>query len=425
MNSLRIGIVGAGIVGASCALVLARRGHQVTLLDHEPPGGPNSASHGNGGWISPASTIPMSTPGLWTKIPGYLLDPMGPLTLRAASLPRLLPWLWRFVRSGSTWAQVRNTSMALHSLLHDAPERHREMAQWAGAQHLLHAGGLLYAYPDRSAFMAEAPAWQLRREQGLVWSELAGEALRDKAPALNPDYCFGVWIPSGAWCSDPGQYVRHLVTAAQRQGAQVVRNQVKQLLQHSQRISGVQTDQGQVLLDHVIIAAGIHSSRLASEVGDTLPLASERGYHVELPHAGLDFPVPVMPIDGRMANTPMDRGLRLAGQVELAHPDAPPNWARADVLLAHARRSYPLLNQTERCANSARWMGHRPSTPDGLPVIGPSSRCEGLWYACGHGHVGLATSARTAKMLAEAIEHPADGQPLAWDQTFGIDRFRR
>ena len=116
MTGMRVGIVGAGIIGASCALTLARQGHQVFLLEPETPGGPHGASHGNGGWISPASIIPMATPGLWKKIPGYLLDPMGPLTLRPTSLPHLLPWLWQFLRAGSTVQRVRNTTTALHQL---------------------------------------------------------------------------------------------------------------------------------------------------------------------------------------------------------------------------------------------------------------------------------------------------------------------
>ncbi len=423
MSPMRIGLVGAGIVGASCALALARQGHQVTVFDPEVPGGPHAASHGNGGWISPASILPMSSPGLWKKIPGYLMDPQGPLTLRASSLPSLLPWLWRFVRAGSSWDQVRVTASALHRLLHDAPDRHRELAQWANASDLLHHTGLLYVYPDRAAFEAEAMAWQVRREHGVHWVELQGDDLQVQAPALPGAGQLGIWLPSGAWCSDPGDYVRRLMEAAQRLGVQHRRARVQSLHRQSGRCTGLFTDQGLMSLDRVVITAGIDSPQFARQAGDALPLASERGYHVVLPHAGLDLPVPVMPSDGRMANTLTTQGLRLAGQVELAHPSAPPNWARADVLLAHARRTYPDLHQDERRRGATRWMGHRPSTPDGLPVIGPSPHCEGLWYACGHGHVGLAAAARTALWVSEGITAPDRlATTRAW-QDFHIGRF--
>ncbi len=423
MMPLRIGIVGAGIVGASCALALAREGHQVTVFDPHPPGGPHAASHGNGGWISPASILPMSFPGLWKKIPGYLLDPQGPLTLRAASLPSLLPWLWRFVRAGSNWDKVRVTAASLHRLLQDAPDRHREFAQWAQASHLLHHTGLLYLYPDRAAFDAEAQAWQVRREHGLSWVELQGEALQARAPALPRAGQLGIWLPDGAWCSDPGDYVRLLMEAAQRIGAQRRQACVQGLQQQPGLCTGLITDQGPCEFDRVLIAAGIESTRFARQAGDVLPLASERGYHVVLPQAALDLPVPIMPSDGRMANTLTSHGLRLAGQVELARPGDPPNWARADVLLAHARRTYPALNQDERRRNPSRWMGHRPSTPDGLPVIGASPQCQGLWYACGHGHVGLAAAARTALWVAQGMTLASHEAPSSAWQDFGIGRF--
>jgi D-amino-acid dehydrogenase len=425
MKPSRIGIVGAGVVGACCALRLARQGHQVTLLDPAPPGGSHAASHGNGGWISPASVVPMATPGLWKKIPGHLLDPLGPLTLRWSSLPGLLPWLVAFLRSGSTLARVRTTSISLHALLHDAPERHRAFAAWAGASDLLHHDGLLYVYPDQEAVMADALSWTLRRERGVSWMELDAEALRAKVPALSPRYRLGRWVPAGAWCSDPGEYVLRLVLAAELAGARHRVARVQRLRSEAGRCTGLETDEGMLSFDRVLIAAGIDSPRLARQVGDRLPLASERGYHVVLPQAGVDLPLPVMPSDGRMANTPTLQGLRLAGQVELAHPRATPRWSRADVLLTHAQHCYPDLQHPDRLVGMTRWMGHRPSTPDGLPVIGPSPRCAGLWYACGHGHVGLASAPRTAELIAQGMEASAGERPQAPEHVFGIERFQR
>lgn len=423
MKQTHIGIVGSGVVGACCALLLARQGWQVTLIDPAPAGGPQAASYGNGGWISPASVIPMSTPGLWKKIPGYLLDPQGPLTLRWSSLPGLLPWLVKFLRAGHSMERVRTTAQALRALLHDAPERHRALAQWAQASDLLHDRGLLYVYPDHQALQADAMAWELRQACGVVSERLDAAALRRRVPALSPAYPCGVWVPSGAWCSDPGDYVRRLAEAAVRAGAHAVCAQVERLRLDTGRCTGVLTSQGEMRFDHVVIAAGIHSPRFARQAGDPLPMASERGYHLVLPNAGFSLPLPVMPSDGRMANTPTVQGLRLAGQVELAHPDAPPNWSRAEVLLRHAQRSYPQLQEAGRLEGLSRWMGHRPSTPDSLPVIGPSPRRQGLWYACGHGHVGLASAPRTAEWLAQGV---ATGQMPCADtgrNPYAIERF--
>lgn len=423
MTRLHIAVVGGGIVGACCALELIRRGHQVTLIEPATPGGEHSASHGNGGWISPASVVPMSLPGQWKKIPGYLLDPMGPLTLRWRALPRLLPWLWRFVRAGRTIERVRATSRALGLLLRDAPALHETLARHAGVEHLIHRQGLLYAYPDEASYRNDALAWQLRRENGVEWDVLEGPALQAKAPALGPQYHLGAFVTAGAWCSDPGLYVARLVEAGVALGIVRIASSVTGLSIRDGRCEGVVLPEGPLSCDRVLVAAGLGSPALARQAGDALPMASERGYHMVLPNAGLELPQPVMPSDGRMANTLMQAGLRLAGQVELAAVDAPPDWARADILMGHARRAYPALADESRLQAATRWMGHRPSTPDGLPVIGPSARCEGVWYATGHGHIGLAASARSAEIVADLMDGACEPQQLAAWQAFRIDRF--
>jgi D-amino-acid dehydrogenase len=117
-----------------------------------------------------------------------------------------------------------------------------------------------------------------------------------------------------------------------------------------------------------------------------------------------------MPSDGKMANTPTLAGLRLSGQVELASVDTPPNWSRVDILIGHARRTYPALTRMQELSVD-KWMGHRPSTPDGLPVIGRSTRSPNVFYAFGHGHVGFASGPVTGRIVAEHLA----GLPGAFD----------
>jgi D-amino-acid dehydrogenase len=434
MNSrLPVAVIGAGIVGSMVALALLRDGHQVTLIEPGEPGGEQAASFGNGAWLSPASVVPMSTPGLWKKLPGYLTDADGPLVIRWPALPGLLPWLLRFMWAGHSVARVEATARALSALLRNSPQRHLQHAAKAGVADLVVQRGLLYLYPDHAAFQAEALSWRLRRDNGVQWTELEGPALRELLPDVDPRYGLGIRVAAGGHCLDPGAYVAALVRQAEAEGARLVRARAIGFAFEGARLSAVRTDQGEVACSRAVIAAGIASAALACQVGDRIPMASERGYHVVLANAPVRLSLPVMPSDGKMAMTPTRGGLRVAGQVELASVSAAPDWRRAELLAGFARRMFPALSGdagaeagteagtdaggvagVDAASPTSRWLGHRPSTPDGLPVIGPSPARPDVLHAFGHGHVGLAAAPATAELVADLLtgRSPAiDPQP--------------
>ncbi len=412
---LRIAIIGAGIVGAATAWELIKDGHVVMLIEPGEPGGPQAASYGNGAWISPASIVPISMPDLWRKVPGYLLDANGPLVLRWTALPSLAPWLLRFLAAGWTVQKVERTARVLASILNDGPQRHAVLAEEIGRPDYIRRTGLLYAYRDRKAFEEEALAWRLRNENGVRWTELDPGELRRREPDLSPDYRFAALVEDGAHCTDPGAYVVAIVEAVCARGAVLRKASANGFVVTNGRLEAVTTDQGRIDCDRAVICAGIYSKALAQAAGDRVSLASERGYHgvIASPRAGPRLPI--MPSDGRMANTPTAAGLRLSGQVELAHVDAKPDWARVEILVQHALKTYPGLGSRGRLTIE-RWMGHRPSTPDGRPVIGPSSASPDIFHAFGHGHIGLASGPITGRIMADLIsgrDAPVDLRPFA------------
>jgi D-amino-acid dehydrogenase len=395
-----IAVIGAGIVGACTAIALLKDGHRVTLIEPQQPGGDHAASYGNGAFLSPASIIPMSMPGLWKKVPGYLLDPNGPFTIRWRHLPRLAPWLIRFVKAGATRIKAARTAGILSSLLSDAPQRHQALAAECGQAEMIRQEGLLYVYPSREDFAQEALSWQLRRDNGVQWSEMEGEVLHAFEPALSRRYTFGVLVRAGGHCLEPGAYVNALVRCAVDAGAQLLPASAQGFDIQDGRLLHVLTDGGAIQCEGAVIAAGIHSKALAAMVGDRVSLESERGYHVQLTAPASAPRIPVMPSDGKMANTLTRGGLRASGQVELASVDTPPDWRRADILLHHLLQTYPSLNQTPKPASIERWLGNRPSTPDGLPIIAPATATPDIVHAFGHGHIGLASAPMTAEVVA-------------------------
>ena len=414
-------VIGGGIIGLCCAIALLQDGRAVTLLEPVDVGASHQASFGNGAWLSPASVVPMSLPGGWRRVPGYLADPLGPLAIRWRYLPRLLPWLVRYVRAGSTLARVERTARALRSLIGDAPERHRRLAEAAGVPDLVARQGLLYVFPTRREFEAEALAWRLRRDNGVRWVELDADELRQQEPALDRRYQFAALVEDGAHCHDPGAYLVALAAYAESLGLRRHRGLATGWRIHAGRLRAVKLAMGEVAASCAVIAGGARSAALAAAAGDRVPLETERGYHVAIAAPEALPRHPIMPSDGRVANTLVAGALRIAGQVELAGLDAPPDWRRAGILRDLALRSYPALPRDLPPERVSVWMGHRPSIADGLPVIGPASGCADVVHAFGHGHIGLASGPLTGQLVADLV---AGRAPVVDPAPFRPSRFR-
>ena len=407
-NGRHVVVIGSGAVGAVSAIECLRAGHRVTVVDADPPGGEHASSYGNAGWLSSHSVIPPAEPGTWRKVPSYLADPLGPLAIRWSHLPRILPWLARYLASGATSARVERTARALRDLLVDATELHAGLAKEAGVPHLVERRGVLHVYPDRSAFEADAGAWEIRRRVGIAWLELPAEELRQREPGLHPRYTFGVVVEEAGHCRDPGAYVAALADLARARGATFVGARATGFDVRGGRLRAVRietegADSGEIACDAAVIAAGVRSAALTATLGDRLPLEAERGYHVMIADPEAGPRTSMMVSDAKMVVNAMDGGLRAAGQVEFAGLDAAPDWRRADILRAHLLGLFPGLPATVPADRVRVWLGNRPSMPDGRPCIGPSRATPDVIYAFGHGHVGLVGSARTGRLVAQLV----------------------
>ena len=193
-GSRHVAIIGAGIIGVISAIEARRDGNRVTIIEPDTPGGPQAASYGNAGWLVTHSVIPPAMPGVWRKVPHYLMDPLGPLAIRWSYFPRALPWLVRYLWSGWTEAKVEETARALRDLLKDAPILHKALAAEAGLSDLIEHQGVMHIYPSRAAFDAERLAWDIRRRVGVQWLELSGDEMRQREPDLDPRYGFGILV---------------------------------------------------------------------------------------------------------------------------------------------------------------------------------------------------------------------------------------
>ncbi|PYD58059.1 FAD-dependent oxidoreductase [Komagataeibacter xylinus] len=401
--SQHVVVVGSGIVGTVVSIALARKGHRVSVIGADQPDSCEMASYGNAGWLNPGSVVPLSMPGLWRKVPEYLLNANGPLTLRLSAVPQLASWLVRFMAAGCTPRRARAIAAALRPFLHDALERHEALAREAGVPEMIKGGGLLIVYPDRAAYGADALGWSMRRDNGVAWRELEGEELRTLCPGLSERYQFGALITDGGYCTSPGGYTSALATYAAGLGVTQVSGRVSGFRKSGGQVLAVEHAGGEIACDRVVIAGGIGTTELARMLSDTVPLVSERGYHVQVSAQDVALPVPTMMSDLKFGITPMGNEIRGAGQVEFARRGRAPDWRRARIILECIRASFPSA-RIESFEKVARWMGNRPSTPDCLPVIGVSPHASNVVYASGHGHLGLVSSPYTADIVADLID---------------------
>jgi D-amino-acid dehydrogenase len=411
-----VAVIGGGIVGMATALTLQLDGHRVTLFDPREPG--SGTSYGNAGGIVDNGFVPTSTPGLWKRVPRMLADPDGPLTMRWRHLPRMMPWLSAFLLSG-TAARATGIAAEMATLTTGAVAAHRALLRAAGDPDILRPVGWLKIYRDEAALAGTAFDRALLDRFGLPYEVLDEDELRRLEPGLSRDYARAIFYPGSAFVSTPFALTQAYLRAFLDRGGQLVREEARRFETGAAGLTKLVTDRGIHAVDQVVIAAGARSALLTAPLGQPLPLDCERGYHLNLSWGGAD-PVlgrPVVVGGPQFVLCPMADGLRLTGGVEFAGLDAPPDFRRIQRMVALARRVLPGLGGEI----TREWMGLRPSFPDSKPVIGRSSRHPNLWFAFGHGHLGLTLSAVTGRMIADAMAGRPAAIPLA---PFRDSRFR-
>ena len=408
-----ITVIGAGVVGMATAASLVRDGHSVTVVDMRPPG--EYCSSGNAGILSPGSCVPFGLPGNLKKVPKWLGDPLGPLTIKPSYFPRVLPWLMRF-QLASARSRIDPIADALRAMLKQTFDAWRPLAQWAGVPELIRQDGYLIVYESEAGYRADALGLKMRRDRGVVIEELDADGIRRLEPGLRGIYPRGVFLPEQGHVPDPLRLTRALAAQFQREGGTILQRKVLDIEMGPQGPRALVTDAGPLPVESLVLAAGVHSGELARRLGHRVPLESQRGYNVTFEQPTVTLSRPVLSGERKFFATPMDQGMRFSGTVEFAGLDAPPNYERSDALVTHAQRMMPELSGS----NVTQWMGHRPCMPDSLPVIGRSPRFGNVYWAFGHGHVGLCGGAPTARAIADLVA----GRTPAMDlEPYRIDRF--
>lgn len=391
-----VAVIGAGIVGACTALSLVKAGYRVTLIERDAPG--MSASFGNGAVIGEEAVVPVATPGILWRVPGMLMDPLGPLAIRWSYLPRIAPWLLRFVAAGSA-ARVEDISIALAALLKGTFAAYKDLLADAGAPEMLRRTGWLCVFESERGFEAYKPMLDLQRRRGVRFGLMGAAEIRQFEPSLAPIFARAIHFPDVGYTVNSQRLVEVLVRAVLARGGALRRVEAHGFDIGPEGPRAVLTSEGPIPCSAVVVAAGAWSKSLAAQLGAAVPLDTERGYHVQYAAPGVAPRLPIYSTERGIVATPLEHGLRVGGTVELGGLKAPPNWGRAEVLRRQAKRWFPGLQTAE----TSRWMGFRPSMPDSLPVIGRAPRFANTILAFGHGHCGMMMGARTGQLVTALL----------------------
>lgn len=411
-----IGVIGAGIIGVQLARALQHAGAEVSLFDTNDPG--TGTSFGNAGYLATDEIFPLAHGTVLRRLPRMLLDPLGPLAMRWQELPRLLPWYLKYARACSS--QRANHSIdALATIQHDAVGAWQDVVVQEGLQDLVLDNGAMTVFETDLGFERTRFQRQVQSDYGITWQSLSGEAARDKVPELSEHVRHAVVYPSGMHVVNPLAVTQALMRSFLSDGGRFEKAKVDAIERVSGRVQRLTADGKHYPFDAIVVSSGHLSGRLLKQLNYKVPIVAERGYHVEMSHCETRLNLPVGSYERGFYVTPMSSGLRLAGTSEFssADRDEPATWGRADILKRHVAELMPGLAEEE----TGRWMGHRPTMPDFLPVLGVAPSCENLYLAFGHHHLGLTLSAITARIMSELIT----GSNLSINiEPFALQRFQ-
>lgn len=395
-----IAVIGAGIVGLSVSHALRARGHEVRLVDPEPPG--EGTSFGNAGLVANYATAPMASLETLRQLPAMLARSDRSIAIDPGYTPALASFGWRFLRAAGPASFARHKADLVH-LMDAAITGQHALLDELGGEALYRANGCLQVVRDGpcAASAMEAMAAS-KRADGVVCEALGPGDVLGLEPELSTEGLSGaLYFPETRSLRDPLSLSRRLYRALEGEGFTHVAARVETLTPLETGGWRLQAGDTRLDVDRVVLCAGIANNELLRPQGIRLPVVSERGYHVML-ETPLALNRPVGWLTHHFYATPMQEGVRLAGTTEFCPPGKAPNARRWSQL---ADWGATLFGRPVDVSHE--WVGVRHSTPDGLPVIGEVSTFPGLIVAYGHGHLGLTLSVETGRLVAGLVEGEA------------------
>ena len=406
-------VLGAGIVGTSVALHLAKRGLAVALVDRAGPG--EGTSYGNAGIIEGNTIFPAAFPSDWATLVRIALKRSPIANYHLSFLPKVAPWLLAF-RAASQPQRLLETAKLMRPLMARAVSEHEALAAEAGAERYLRHTGWLKLYRTDRAFAGQSRELEFAAQLGIANVPLERDAARALEPSLKPAFHHAVHWTGAVSVSNPLAVTRAYAARFAALGGLSFAGDAR-TLHRAQSLWRVDTAAGPLDAADVVVALGPWLPDVLGPLGITLPLAVKRGYHRHFRAEGnASLGRPVLDAENGYCLAPMEQGIRITTGVEFAPRDAAPTPVQFDRVLPAARQLFALGEPVE----TQPWLGARPCFPDSRPVIGRAPGVSGLWLACGHAHWGLTLGPATGRLLAEMM---TGATPFCDPAPYAAERF--
>jgi D-amino-acid dehydrogenase len=396
----RVAVVGGGVVGLACAWELQRAGADVVVLERGRVGA--GVSQGNTGWVCPSFTYPLPAPGMVREGLRQLVTGGEAFVLRPRLDPTFVRWLWSFRRNCSEARFERGVRalLALNARTLELFDAYRA----AGVSFEMHSAGLVLAARTTKGLDSYRAIFERLRQLGFggAIEELDAAALASLEPALDAGSIAGGLHATVDRFVRPEQLTAGLAASMRADGAEIREDCELTGLARQNGGLAVETSGGRELADRVVVSAGLSTAPVLRRLGARVPLVGARGYSVTVAGRGTPPRHALYLAEAKLGLSPFEGGVRIAGVFELGARDSVAPRDAGERLLA-AARPYLAGWRPEADASVEAWAGLRPSTPDGLPLIGALPGLDRIYVASGHGMLGVTLAPATAALLAPLV----------------------
>ena len=393
-----VGIIGSGIQGVCVGLQLINKGIPVTLFDRNDPLSSEfkPSSYGNAGHFSPYAVLQFNRPDVLYDVPKMLFSSYGPLALKWNYIPKMIPWFINYLKNCNKKSML-HTAKYMHQILSLSNDAYEEVFKEINTTNLIEKKGIIYVWTNKNLKSRNLEI-KVRNDLGIEQKLLNQKEILELEPHLNPVFDAGVIYESAMHAKDPHGILKEIFKLFIKKGGKFIQENIKSLKQISNNQTVIKSERDEYNFEKTVIASGAFSKNLTDQLGENIPLDTERGYHVHFKNMEHLISRPVIFLDRGFGMTPMNQGLRAVGTVELGGLNNPLSHKRINYIIRCAKELLPDLKH-----HDDEWLGFRPTLPDFLPIIGPSLKNKNIIYAFGHHHLGWTLGAITGKIVSGIV----------------------